>query len=207
MSVLLSDDRDARRRGGPVRHAFTVAEYYRMAETGVLPLERRTELIDGDIIEMSPIGTKHAACVTRLQRTLSSRLAMRADVRVQQPVRLNDESEPEPDLALVARRADDYEAAHPAPADVLLLIEVSDTTLAFDRQVKAALYARAGLVEYWVVDVVARAVEVHRSPVEGRYANVVRAAGEDALSPVAFPEVRVGVDEVFGPAGAGVPAP
>jgi Uma2 family endonuclease len=202
MSALLSDDRDARERGGPVRHAFTVAEYYRMAEAGVLPPGRRTELIDGDVIEMSPIGTKHAACVTRLQRTLSSRLGTRADVRVQQPVRLTDASEPEPDVALVARRGDDYEAGHPTPADVLLVVEVSDTTLAFDRAVKAPLYAQAGIVEYWLVDLANRLVEVHRSPSADGYREVIRAVAGDTLSPSVLPDVRIAVDEVFGP-GAG----
>lgn len=202
MSALLSDDGDARGRGGPVRHAFTVAEYYRMAETGVLPPDRRTELIDGDIIEMSPIGPLHAAVVRLIQWRFQELLGRRAILSVQLPIRLGEAGEPQPDIAVLRARGDGYARAHPTPADVLLVIEVSDTTLAYDSQVKAAVYAQAGIVEYWVVDVVARVVEVHRAPAEGRYRDVVRAAGEDSLSPVAFPDVRVSVDEVFGPAGA-----
>jgi hypothetical protein len=182
----------------PVRHAFTVDDYYRLAEIGVLPPGQRTELIDGDVIDMTPIGSRHAACVTRLQRAFAARLGDRADVRVQLPVRLDAGSEPEPDLAIVARRTDDYEAAHPTPTDVLLLVEVSDTTLTFDRTVKASLYARAGITEYWLVDIVSRSVEVHRSPGAGRYTDVSRATTADAVSPTAFPDVRVEVAALFG---------
>jgi Uma2 family endonuclease len=197
--VFAHDDRDA---GGPTRHVFTVDEYYRLAETGVLPAGSRTELIHGDIIDMSPIGSRHAACVTRLQRTLMAQLRERADVRVQMPIALAVASEPQPDLALVSRRADDYESGHPTPADVLLVIEVSDTTPAFDRNVKASLYAGAGIAEYWLVDVAARVVDVHRAPEAGRYTDVSRGTVADTVVPAVLPDVRVDVSALFGVVGS-----
>ena len=202
MSAVLSDDRDARARGGPVRHAFTVAEYYRMAEAGVLPPGRRTELIDGDVIEMSPIGPLHAAVVRLIQGRLQEQLGRGAILSVQLPIRLGEAGEPQPDIAVLRARSDGYAREHPTPADVLLVIEVSDTTLAFDRTVKAPLYARAGIVEYWLVDLVNRLVEVHRSPSADGYREVVRAVAGGTLSPGAFPDVRIAVDEVFGPVAA-----
>lgn len=199
MSALLSDGRDAR---GPVRHAFTVAEYYRMAESGVLPPGRRTELIDGDVIEMSPIGPLHAAVVRLIQGRFQELLGRRAILSVQLPIRLGEAGEPQPDVAVLRARGDAYAREHPAPADVLLVVEVSDTTLVFDREVKAALYARAGLVEYWLVDLPNRLIVVHRSPAADGYRELVRASAGDTVSPAAFPDVRLAVDEVFAPAAA-----
>ena len=125
------------------RHQFTVDEYHRMSEAGVFGEDDRVELIEGDILEMAPIGSRHAACVTRLNRLLSSRLASDVIVRVQDPILLDDGSEPQPDVVVARFQADFYESKHPGPRDLLLVIEVAESSLGFDRDVKMGLYARA----------------------------------------------------------------
>jgi Uma2 family endonuclease len=127
------------------RRVFSVDDYYRMVEVGLLKEDERVELIEGEVIRMSPIGSRHAACVARLTKLFSRLAGDGAIVWVQNPVRLNDFSEPQPDVALLKPRADFYAGAHPAAADVLLIVEVSDTTIGYDRQVKVPLYARGGM--------------------------------------------------------------
>lgn len=143
-----------------------------MGEAGVFGEGDRVELIEGEIIEMSPIGSPHAARVKRLNRLLVRRLGTRAIVQVQDPVVLSRFSEPEPDLAVLKPRVDFYAAKHPEPADVLLIVEVADTSRSFDRTVKAPLYARTGIRELWVVDVIDEVIEVHRKPQRGTYRDV-----------------------------------
>ena len=154
---------------GPRRHRITVEEYHRMAEVGLLAPDARVELIDGEIIDMPPIGTRHAALVTRLHGLLVHAVRERALVRVQFPARLDDYSEPQPDLAVVAAREDFYAARHPVPSDTLLLIEVSETTLRYDQQIKAALYARHGIPELWIVDIKRKQLHVSRNPTPKGY--------------------------------------
>jgi Uma2 family endonuclease len=146
------------------RHRLTVDGYYRMAEAGILPPGQRTELIDGEVIDMAPIGTRHAAMVARLGRLLEKAAGTRFQLRSQSPLRLGDCSEPEPDLLLVAARDDFYADAHPTPADVKLLIEVADTTLRYDTQIKLPLYARHGVPEVWVFDLEAHRLHRWRQP-------------------------------------------
>ena len=123
----------------PTQRRFTVEEYYQMAETGVLPEEENVELLDGQIYLMSPIGSEHAACVRRLNRYFHSKIESQALVSVQNPIRLSDTSEPEPDLALLSPREDEYATHHPGPDDVLLVVEVADSSLDFDQETKLAL--------------------------------------------------------------------
>jgi Uma2 family endonuclease len=134
---------------------FSVDEYHRMAEAGVLQPTERVELIEGKIVQMAAIGSRHAECVDRLNRILVQGIEDRGTVRVQNPVRLSDHSEPEPDIALVRPRPEGYADRHPGPDDALLIVEVADTTLTLDREVKMPLYARAGIPECWTVDLVA----------------------------------------------------
>jgi Uma2 family endonuclease len=146
------------------KHHFTIAEYYKMGEDGILSDSygcgsRRTELINGEIIEMSPIGRLHAGCVNRLTNIFASRLSGLAIIATQNPVLLNNNSEPQPDLAILRYRQDFYSLAHPTPDDVLLIIEVSDSTLKFDREVKVPLYASEGIVEIWIVNLQDQVVE------------------------------------------------
>lgn len=126
------------------RRLFTVSEYYRMAEAGILGEDDRVELLEGEIVQMAPIGSNHRGTVDFLANSLVSRLGARAIVRTQNPIRLDDFSEPQPDVALLHPRADFYRRSHPTPADVLLLVEVADSSVAFDRQVKLPLYCPSG---------------------------------------------------------------
>jgi len=181
----------------PARHRLDVGAYYKMAEAGILTREDRVELIDGEIIDMNPIGSPHAGKVNRLTQ-LFARAA--ADglviVAVQNPLRLDAYNEPEPDLALLRPRRDAYEASHPKAPDVLLLVEVSDSSLAYDRGVKLALYAKFGVPEVWIVDLAGAAVESFRRPKEGAYFSCKRQTG-GALSPILVPDVAIDVGALF----------
>jgi Uma2 family endonuclease len=180
------------------KRLFNVDEYYRMAEAGVLSPGERVELIEGEIIEMAAIGSRHAACVKRLTAALVPALAGRAIVGVQDPVRLSHMSEPQPDLAVLKPRADHYAERHPAPEDVYLLIEVAETTSAIDRGVKARLYARYGIPEYWLVDVGPGAIELRRRPAGAAYGDVHVARRGERIAPLAFPDVELRVEDVVG---------
>ena len=158
------------------RRPFSVAEYDRMVESGILCEGDRVELIEGEILAMSPIGRRHAACVRRITRVLSRLLGDRTLVSVQCPVAIPDWSEPNPDVALLVPRDDDYVEAHPLPRQVQVLIEVADSSLAYDRQIKSPLYAKAGIRELWIVDLKANRIVVHTRPRRGRY-TIVRAHG------------------------------
>jgi Uma2 family endonuclease len=181
----------------PRRH-FTVDEYYCMAKAGVLREDERVELLDGEILEMSPIGSRHAACVRGLTERFVLQLAGRAIVSTQNPVRLSSGSEPEPDLALLRPRADGYAKSHPGPEDVLLIIEVSDTTLHYDRDTKLPFYAAAGIPEVWLWDLNGARVLVYREPRDGQYrrTSVIERGG--VLSPEAFPDLELLVDDILG---------
>ncbi|HEX3035581.1 MAG TPA: Uma2 family endonuclease [Thermodesulfobacteriota bacterium] len=148
----------------PVRRLFTVTEYYRMAEAGILSEDDRVELIEGEIIEMTPIGSRHSACVDRLSTLFHLHLGKAVIIRVQNPVRLDERSEPQPDVSLLKPRKDYYAEAHPTPDDVLLIIEVSETSIDYDRRVKLPLYARALIPEVWLVDIPGDRIEVHKQP-------------------------------------------
>ena len=181
------------------RHKLTVDDYYRMADAGILTSDDRVELIDGEIIDMPPIGQDHAGTVNRLAEALFQAFAGRAIVSTQNPIRLDDLSEPQPDFAVLRRRADFYTTGErPGSDDVLLLIEVADSSLRFDRTVKLPLYARAGIPEVWIVDLRRRVVDVHRAPGDGRYDDIVTKQMGDTLSPALAPEVRLTLDQVFG---------
>lgn len=152
------------------RHRLTVDEYYRMAEVGVLAPDARVELIDGEIIDMAPQKSRHAAVVNELMRRLVRSVGDRALVTCQTPLRLSQRSEPEPDLMLLRPRADGYAQAHPSAADVLLLIEVADSSARYDREIKLPLYARHGVAEVWIVDLEAGVLRQRRQPQAESYA-------------------------------------
>ncbi|MHB1911128.1 MAG: Uma2 family endonuclease [Acidimicrobiales bacterium] len=156
----------------PVKHLITAEEYEAMGASAIFLPDQRLELIEGEIVEMAPIGPPHASVVTRLTRVLIMALGETAEVRVQSPVRLSDISEPQPDLVVARSRADFYAERHPLADEILLAVEVSDSTLRWDRSVKTPLYARAGVVELWVVDVNARTVEVCTGPGQDGYSEV-----------------------------------
>ena len=181
-----------------VRRPFTVVEYHRMGEAGILSESDRVELIEGELVAMSPVGSRHAGVINKLNRMLVLAVGDRGLVSVQNPIRLDDRSEPEPDVAVLRPRADDYVEATPGPEDVLLVIEVADSSLSYDRTVKAPLYAAHGLPEFWIVDLAGRAIEVHRRPAEGRYTDVSRVGASDKLELVLLPGVWVPVAAVLG---------
>lgn len=179
------------------RYRFTVEDYHRMAEAGILSEDDRVELIEGEILQMAPIGGEHAACVNGSARLLIKRLDDRAVVSIQNPVRLSAGSEPEPDLMLLRPRADQYWQGLPEPEDVLLIIEVSDSTLHFDRGTKLPMYAAAGIPEVWIVDLERRRVLVHRGPDGDLYREAI-VIDQGSISPAAFPDVALQLDEIFG---------
>jgi Uma2 family endonuclease len=179
----------------PVRHRFTVEEYHKIGEAQVL--RDRTELIEGEIIEMSPIGLLHAACVSYLSRLFLLRLPAIADVRSQNPIVLDNLSESQPDLAIVNYRDDFYKGGHPKPKDILLLIEVSDTTLKFDREVKIPLYAASGISEVWIVNLLDQVIEVYRHPEAHSYKTIQQYQQEETLSILALEGITVSVNEIF----------
>ena len=177
---------------------FTVADYHRMAETGVLRPDARVELLDGQVVAMSPIGSRHAGCVNRLNRMLLQAVGSRATVGIQNPAILDDFSEPQPDVAVLKYRTDGYAERHPEPDDVLLLIEVMVTSADFDRDVKVPLYARAGIAEVWLVDLEAGRIEIYREPGDAGYA-VVRTAGRgDNLTPLRLSSVTLPGADILG---------
>jgi Uma2 family endonuclease len=177
---------------------FTVEEYERMGQVGILGEDDRVELIDGQIVQMTPIGPAHAAAVRALDRRLNLAVGDRALVSTQLPTVLDDFSEPEPDLALLRPPEEAYLRRHPRPEEVLLLIEVADTSGAFDRNVKLPLYARAGIPEYWIVDVAHKMVEVYRSPSEDGYASVEELRPGGRVGVLELPDVELSVSEILG---------
>lgn len=168
---------------------FTAEEYHALVEAGILTEDDRVELLDGRIIAMSPIGSKHLHCVNRLNELFARRVYRAkeslARLSVQNPVRLNPHSEPEPDLVLL--RPDAPQDRTPRPEDVLLLVEVADTSAAFDRAEKRPRYAAAGIAEYWLVDLEAGTVEVAREPGNDDYADIVTAERRETLTVAALP--------------------
>ena len=183
----------------PKRRLFTVDEYYAMADAGILTRDERVELIDGEIIVMAPIGNEHAASVdigTDLFAPLM--VAERATVRVQAHLRLSARSQPEPDLMLLKRREDFYRHQAPGADDVLLLIEVSDSSLSYDRSVKLALYARFNIPEVWIANIPARVVEVYAEPSGGEYTSSRTYRPGETVTPTAFEDMQLPVSRIIG---------
>ena len=181
----------------PIRRRFTVAEYYAMADVGILEENDRIELLDGDLIVMPPIGDWHAASVNRFTNSLPPQMQGRAIVSVQNPTRLNDESEPQPDIMLLRWRDDFYGGGHPGPADVLLLVEIADTSVDYDRTAKLSAYARAGIPEVWIATRQDIRIEAYTEPTEGEYSNVRYAGPGESIAPQAFPDVILEVDSLI----------
>ena len=181
----------------PHRYRFTADEYRQMGEAGVLRPDARVELIEGELIDMPPIGPAHAATVEQLADQLRRAVANRAMVRTQQPSVVSNYSVPQPDITVVVRRHDYYVRAHPEPRDVLLVVEVASTTLAFDRDVKAGMYAASGVTELWIVDVNGHSVTRLHSPRDGVYGASDTAQVGERLEIGAFPDVRINVHDIF----------
>jgi len=177
---------------------FNVDDYYRMAEVGILGPEDRVELIDGEIIQMSPIGTRHAGCVTRLNRLFNSAFKGRATVSIQNPLRINNYTEPEPDVVLLKYRDDDYSNKRMLPDDALLVVEVADTTLKYDRDVKLPRYAAGGVPEVWIMDLKGNRLLVYRDLKSSAFQTSLTLKSGESVLVSAFPDITFAVDELLG---------
>ncbi len=190
-------DVDVLSRHSVPRYRLSVAEYRRLGEAGILGEDDRVELLEGQLVAMSPIGPRHALVVDELMNLLMTAVAGRAWVRVQNPVTLDGATEPQPDIALVRRPWTGYPGAHPGPADIFLLVEVADASLETDTGAKLELYARAGIGEYWVVDLVNNYVRVHRQPAGGTYTSITRVDPSEFLPVAALPGVEIPASPLF----------
>ena len=180
------------------RHCFTTADYLKMADVGILSEDDRVELIEGEIIEMAPIGRGHNSDVDRLNWHFVRGLGERAIVRVQGSIHLRDGSDPEPDLVILRPRPDFYAAVDAGPADVFLIIEVADSSLAYDRDFKIPLYARYGIPEAWLVDLNGKSITVYRDPSPDGYRQIITVRDDERLSPQAFPEFMLTASQILG---------
>ena len=180
------------------RHLFTVDDYHRLGEAGILAEDDRVELIEGELVEMAPIGSEHAAGVNALNRLLVLAVGERGIVSPQNPVRLDRRNEPQPDFSVLKPRADAYRSAPPRPSDVLLIVEVAASSLAYDRGLKLALYARHAIPEVWIVNLAAQEIEVFRKPASDRYQLSTRVDRTGLLEIEALPGVWIGVEGIFG---------
>jgi len=174
-----------------IRHRFSVAQYHRMIEAGIFAPDERLELIHGELVTMSPINRRHAAGVDRLNLLLADRLNRRALHRIQNPITLAD-SEPQPDVAIVRWRDDFYSAGHPTPPDIYWIIEVADTSIAYDRDIKVSLYLAAGIPEVWLVNLENDCLEIYRLGEQ----KILRRG--QTLAALQFPELIFTVDELLG---------
>jgi Uma2 family endonuclease len=177
---------------------FTVEAYHRLAELGLLGDDDRVELLDGQIVAMTPMGPEHTRCVHALTQLLSRLVGETAIVRVHNPLVLSARCEPHPDLAAVKPRADTYRGAHPRPEDVLLLVEVADGSADLERRVRVPLYAKAGIPEVWLVDLHHHVVQVYRRPRPAGYLEMRPLGRGDALSALLLPTGSIAVDEILG---------
>lgn len=185
----------------PVRHKLSVDDFIRMGEAGIFAPDARIELIEGELIDMPPIGSGHMSVSNRLTRLLVRGAGDDAIVSVANPVRLPPWSMPQPDFLLLRPRADDYASAHPGPDDTLLAVEVSESSMRYDRVTKARIYARHGIAEYWVVEVSARRLHLHRgpSPDTGNWQSVQVLEAPFRVAPAALPVLALSSDDIWPP--------
>jgi Uma2 family endonuclease len=181
----------------PAKHLFSVKEFYRMAETGILPTNVRVELLDGEIIDMSPIGPFHGGVANYLTQIFTAAARGRWLTAIQNPIHLGDHSEPQPDVLLLKPAKDYYRQQHPQPEDVYLLVEIADTSLESDQEQKLPAYGRAGVSEVWIVNLNELTIEVYREPHFNGYGGKIVLRAGDQATPSAFPEVAVDVAELL----------
>ena len=198
MGMVYSESMSHAPTEDPRRHRLTVADYHRMGEVGILEPDARVELIDGEIIDMPPMGFRHSGTVDKLTRLLVTACGEAAIVRVQSSIRLSNYSEPQPDVALLRPRDDFYTTSPAAPANVLLVIEVAASSQRYDRVVKLPLYARHGIAEVWLMDLEAGRVLRHRQPQGGKYLATDQPDLGSPLEIAALPETRLDLSTLFG---------
>jgi Uma2 family endonuclease len=181
-----------------ITRKFTVEEYEKMATEGIIKPDEKVELIRGEIIKMSPMGTRHAAGIARLTQLFSRKFGDLILLGVQNPIRLNNNSQPEPDLSLLIPRSDFYVAAYPCPQDIYLIIEVSDSTLDYDRYTKISLYAEANIKEVWIVNLKEECLEVYRHPLQGSYQDIQKYYRGEIIFIESFPAIELTLIEILG---------
>lgn len=179
------------------RHRLSVSDFRRMAEAGILGEDDRVELIEGELIDVAPIDSRHAGTLARLAHLFVLRAGEDCLLFPQNPVALSDICEPQPDIALLKPRDDDYRRSLPCAADVLLLVDVGDSSLDYDRDVKLPLYARHGIPEVWLVDARNEVLEVYREPAAGNYGIELRPARDERIAPLLLPQAALRPGELF----------
>ena len=179
------------------RRLLSIAEFHLIGEAGVLGEDDRIELVEGEMIEMAPIGSRHLAKVNRLARLFSAAVGEHAIVSVQNPIALPPHNEPQPDIALLKPRLDDYESALPTTDDILLIVEVADTTLNYDRDAKLPIYARHSIVEVWLVDIIGQKLTVHREPGPKGYSRLLTPEKNDAVTPLLCATAAIQLSELW----------
>lgn len=180
------------------RHLISVERYDQMIAAGIIQEDERLELLGGEIVETSPIGIPHAACVNRLNKLFNRLLPDEVIVSVQNPIHLDMLSEPEPDVVLLQPRSDFYAGGHPEPEDIMLLVEVADTSIEYDREQKLPRYALAGVTEVWIVDLNKKRIEMYQRPSPHGYQQTTIVKGKESVSPAAFPQVTLKVSQILG---------
>lgn len=178
------------------RQLFTIKEYHKMAEVGILTPTDRVELINGEIIRMSPIKSPHANSISIIEELLFEQLIKKVTIRTQSPISIPDKSEPEPDIAVVKYGRKRYSKKHPSPADVFLIIEVADSTLKFDSTIKKELYANSRIPEYWIINIPDSQIEVFKSPINGIYTKTL-IYKDDELIQAEKIDFKMHVDDIF----------
>jgi Uma2 family endonuclease len=179
------------------RHKLSVDDYHQMGRAGILGEASRVELIDGELIDMAPIGSLHASVVTTLSMLFARQVGDLAIVSTQNPVSLPPDNEPQPDIALLRPRPDRYRGALPTAADVMLLVEVADTTLKYEREIKLPTYARHGIVEVWLIDLNGGILEIYREPGKKGYRKLLRPNRAETITPVLIDEARLPLSEIW----------
>jgi Uma2 family endonuclease len=179
------------------KHLLTVDEYHRMGEIGILKQQDRVELIEGEIIDMAPVGSNHAGTVLRLSKALNKILQEKADVYVQSPIVLNNINEPEPDIALLKPRDDDYRHSLPKPEDILLIIEVAESSLQYDCEIKIPLYAKHGIPEVWLVDLANNQLTTYTCPKHNKYENIQTTTNYSEITLLEIPGIKLNLSKLF----------
>jgi Uma2 family endonuclease len=177
--------------------SITSADYYQMIESGIIREGEKVELISGQIFTMSAKGTRHTLSTRKLFKQLLALIGYQADVQSQDPITLPNNSEPEPDIVIARLRSDDYANSHPAPADIILVIEVADSSIKFDRDTKAPLYATAGISEYWIVNLIDNQLEIYRQPEGSIYTSIQIVTPPRSINLPQFPEILVQISDFF----------
>ncbi|EAR21580.1 Uma2 family endonuclease [Nitrococcus mobilis] len=179
------------------RHRLTTADYHKMGAAGIFRPTDRVELIEGEIIDMAPIGSAHAGIVALLNNRLVPAMAGQAIINVQNPVVLGEHSEPQPDLSILKPRPDFYRNSHPTPADIMLLIEVAETSIDFDREIKLPLYARHDVPEVWLVDLRQKVLTMHRTPIEDMYRETLQPSDLTRVVSLKLPQAALDLSDLF----------